>query len=153
MTVFKTLNRAILIEQKFSECYYLLSRSAPEPALADDLKKLAQEETYHANLIRTGMNMVSKIPELVKETRLSWADIDRGLAMLNEIIQALKEQKSEFPTALKKLYDLEMVFEEVHMNKVAEFDDPSLKQLFQALAEGDQDHRERLDRILKSQAG
>jgi rubrerythrin len=44
---------------------------------------------------------------------------------------------------------LEMVFEEVHLNKVAEFEEPSMKQLFEALSNGDRAHRARLEKLVE----
>ena len=59
MSIIKTLNRAILLELKFSECYEHMSQMASEPSLIEDFKKLSQEENYHANLIKSGDKILS----------------------------------------------------------------------------------------------
>jgi len=65
MSVMKTLYRATLLEQKFSECYDLMSQKASEPSLAADLQKLSREEIYHANLIKSGEKIHRERLELI----------------------------------------------------------------------------------------
>jgi hypothetical protein len=49
--------------------------------------------------------------------------------------------------SILKIYDLEMIFEEVHLNKIADFEEPSMKELFEALSKGDRSHRQRLEKL------
>ena len=150
MSIIKVLNRAILLEQKLCECYDQMSQMASESYLAKDLKKLSEEETYHANLIRSGNKILTISPDLVREIKITHLEIDNGISKLNDLNESLKNSTVTLEGAIKKIYDLEMVFEKVHMDKVAEFDEPSLKNLFQALANGDKNHRERLEQIMNS---
>jgi hypothetical protein len=150
MSIIKTLNRAILLEQKFSECYEHMSQLVSEPSLIEDFKKLSQEETYHANLIKSGEKILTISPELVKDMTISHLEIDTGISKLKDLIESIKEKKITISDAVRHVYDLEMVFEQVHMNKVAEFDDKALKDLFRALANGDKMHRERLEQIMNT---
>jgi len=150
MSIIKTLYRAILLEQKFSECYDHMSQIASEPSLVETLKKLSQEETYHANLIKSGEKILNISPDLVKDMKMSHIEIDVGISKLNNLSESLKNNTINLKDAIKKVYDLEMVFEQVHMDKVAEFDEPTLKELFRALANGDKMHRERLEQIMST---
>jgi len=150
MSVMKTLSRATLLEQKFSECYDLMSQKASEPSLAADLQKLSREEIYHANLIKSGEKILNVSSDLVKEMKTSHLEIDTGISKLNNLLESLKNNTIELKEAIKAIYDLEMVFEKVHMDKVVEFEEPSLKQLFRALADGDKIHRERLELIMNT---
>ncbi|MFC2164319.1 ferritin family protein [Acidobacteriota bacterium] len=153
MSIIKVLNRAILLEQKFCECYDLMSQMASESYLAKDLKKLSEEETYHANLIRSGNKILTISPDLVQEMKISYLEIDTGITKLNDLSESLKNNTINLKDAIKRIYDLEMVFEKVHMDKVAEFDDPALKDLFRALSNGDNKHRKRLEQIMNSYRG
>ena len=150
MSIIKVLNRAILLEQKLCECYELMSQMASESYLAKDLKKLSEEETYHANLIRSGNKILTISPDLVNEMKVSHLEIDIGISKLNNFTESLKNNTITLKDAIKRIYDLEMVFEKVHMDKVAEFDEPSLKDLFRALSNGDKKHRARLEQIMNA---
>jgi hypothetical protein len=68
--------------------------------------------------------------------------------LLNILVKSLANKDIDIIEAIHKIYDLEMVFEEVHLNKVAEFEEPSMKQLFEALSNGDRAHRARLEKIV-----
>ena len=150
MSIMKTLYRAILLEQKFSESYSLMSQMASDPTLVEVMKKLSEEETYHANLIRSCNKILAISPDFVKETKISYLEIDVGIAKLNNLTESLKSNIVSLKDAIKRMYDLEMVFEKVHIDKVAEFEEPSLKELFSALANGDNKHRERLEQIMSA---
>ncbi len=150
MSIVKVLNRAILLEQKLCECYELMSQKASESYLAKDLKELSEEETYHANLIRSGNKILTLSPDLAKEIKITHLEIDSGISQLNDLSESLKNSTVTLKDAINKIYDLEMVFETVHMDKVAKFDEPSLKELFRALANGDKKHRARLEQIMSA---
>jgi len=127
-----------------------MSQIASEPSHVEVLKKLSEEETYHANLIRSGNKILTISPDLVKEMKVSHLEIDVGISKLNNLTKALKNNTISLKDAIKRMYDFEMVFEKVHMDKVAEFEEPSLKELFLALANGDKKHRERLEQIMST---
>ena len=148
MSVVLILNRAILLEQKFAECYEKMSEIAFDRSLAEQLKILSQEEISHVNLLKTGMNFATKEPNLFQNTKISSIEIDRGIKLLNGLVESLVNKDIDITEAIHKIYDLEMIFEEVHLNKVAEFEEPSMKQLFEALSNGDRAHRERLEKVV-----
>jgi rubrerythrin len=148
MSVVFTLNRAILLEQKFAECYEKMSEIAFDHFLAGQLKFLSQEEIAHTNLLKTGLSFAKKEPELFQDIKTSSMEIDRGIKLLNRLIESLDNKKMDITEAIEKIYDLEMVFEDVHLNKVAEFEEPSMKELFEALSKGDRAHRARLEKLI-----
>ncbi len=147
MSVVYTLNRAILLEQKFAECYEKMSEIALDNFLTEQLKILSQEEISHVNLLRTGMHLATSEPDLFQDIRISSVEIDRGIKLLNSLIESLMAKDIDILDAISKIYDLEMIFEDVHLNKVAEFEESSMKQLFETLSKGDRAHRERLEKV------
>jgi rubrerythrin len=147
MSIVFILNQAILLEQKFAECYQKMSEIVIDKSLTEQLKTLSQEEISHVNLLKTGMNFAQKEPDLFHEISISTIELDRGIKLLNGLAESLTNKDIDIAEAINKIYDLEMVFEEVHLNKVAEFEDPSMKQLFEALSKGDRAHRERLEKV------
>ena len=148
MSVALTLNRAILLEQKFSECYEKMSEIVYDKFVADQLKILSQEEVSHVNLLKTGLNFAVKESDLFQDTKISSMEIDRGIKLLNNLIESLKNKEIDILMGLHKIYDLEMIFEDVHLNKIADFEEPTMKELFEALSKGDRAHRERLEKLV-----
>jgi rubrerythrin len=148
MSVVLTLNQAILLEQKFAECYEKMSEIVFDKYISDELKILAQEEISHVNLLKTGLNFAKKEPELFQDTKISSMEIDRGIKMLIRLTESLQNKDIDIMDGIHRIYDLEMVFEEVHLNKIAEFEEPTMKQLFEALSKGDRSHRERLEQLV-----
>ncbi len=149
MNVVLTLSRAILLEQKFAECYEKMSEIVFDKFIADQLKLLSQEEISHVNLLKTGLNFAKKESDLFQDIKISSTEIDRGIKLLNSINESLMNKDINIMENLSKIYDLEMIFEEVHLNKIAEFEEPTMKQLFEALSKGDRAHRERLEKLVE----
>jgi len=147
MSVVFTLNRAILLEQKFSECYDKMSEIVFDKHVADQLKILSQEEVSHVNLLKTGLNFAKKEAGLFKDTKISSVEIDRGIQLLYRLKESLQNKDIDIMEGIHRIYDLEMIFEEVHLNKIADFEEPTMKELFEALSEGDRTHRERLEKL------
>jgi rubrerythrin len=147
MSVVFTLNRAILLEQKFSECYHKMSEIVIDKYVADQLMILSQEEISHANLLKTGLNFAKKEADLFKDTKISSVEIDRGIKLLHRLKESLKNKKIDVMEGIHKIYDLEMIFEDVHLNKISDFEEPTMKELFEALSKGDRAHRKRLEKL------
>ena len=147
MSVVMILNRAILLEQKFAECYEKMSEIVNDKDVSDQLKLLSQEEINHVNLLKTGLNFAKKEPDLFKDTTISSIEIDRGIKLLIRLKDSLQNKDIDVMDGIYKIYDLEMIFEDVHLNKIAEFEEPSMKQLFEALSKGDRSHRQRLEQL------
>ena len=148
MSVVMTLNRAILLEQKFAECYEKMSEIVFDKDVSDQLKLLSQEEIAHVNLLKTGLNFAKKETSLFEDTTISSIEIDRGIKLLIRLKESLQNKDIDVMDGIHRIYDLEMVFEEVHLNKIAEFEEPSMKQLFDVLSKGDRSHRQRLEQLV-----
>lgn len=149
MNIVFTLNRAILLEQKFAECYEKMSEIVFDKYVSDQLKNLSQEEISHATLLKTGLSFAEKESDLFRDTKISSIEIDRGIKLLINLKESLQNRNIDILQGIHKIYDLEMVFEDVHLNKIAEFEEPTMKQLFEALAKGDRSHRERLEKLVE----
>jgi rubrerythrin len=149
MSVVLTLNRAILLEQKFAECYDKMSEIVFDKYVADQLKILSQEEISHVNLLKTGLNFAKKESGLFKDTKISSVEIDRGIKLLHRLKESLQNKDIGIMGGLHRIYDLEMIFEEVHMNKISDFEEPTMKELFEALSKGDRAHRKRLEKLVE----
>ena len=148
MSVVLTLSRAILLEEKFSECYQKMSEIVFDKYVSDQLKTLSQEEVSHVNLLKAGINFAKHEPNLFEDIHISTIEIDRGIKLLIGLKESLENKDIDIIQAIHKIYDLEIIFEEVHLNKIAEFEEPSMKQLFEALSKGDRSHRERLETLV-----
>ena len=148
MSVVLTLNRAILLEQKFAECYEQMSEIVFDKYVSDQLKILSQEEISHVNLLKTGLSYAKQEPNLFKDTKISSMEIDRGIKMLIRLKESIQNKEIDITQAIHKIYDLEMIFEEVHLNTIAEYEEPSMKKLFEALSKGNRSHRERLEKLV-----
>lgn len=147
MKLLAVLDDAIELEERIRSCYELLSMIT-EDGVSSELKQLAREEKSHANVLKTGKNFVVRTPDLFGQETISDDDIRRGIAALAGLEDSLKNQKTDVPEGLKKIFRLEKKLERVHMNTAVEFKDYSLKKLFEALARADAEHRQRLERLI-----
>jgi rubrerythrin len=147
MELTELLDEAILLEKGFQSCYELLSKVSQD-GTAEELRKLAQEEKGHVNLLVTGKNYILNMSDLFGQETISDAELQLGLKAVAGLEEDLISRKTEFSQGLKKLYGLEKKFERVHMNTAVEFKDFSLKKLFEALARADAEHRQRLERLI-----
>ncbi len=141
------LEEAIELEEKIRACYELLSKAAGD-GVASELRQLAREETSHANVLKTGKSFVIRTPEVFGQETISDGKIRLGIKALARLEENLKSQRTGLQEGLKKLYGLEKKFERVHMHTAVEFNDYSLKKLFEALARADAEHRQRLERLI-----
>jgi len=51
---------------------------------------------------------------------------------------------------VSKIHDMEVTFEQVHLQTILEIRDPALQKLFRALSTQDGEHPQRLEMILQS---
>ena len=141
------MDEAIELEERLSTCYELLERSAKD-GLSGELKALAREEKSHVSVLKTGKNFVLQTPDAFGEVTIPDIEIQLGLKAVSELQTDLKAARLDLPGGLKRLSNLEKKFERVHMNTAIQFNDFSLKKLFEALARADAEHRQRLERLL-----
>jgi rubrerythrin len=147
MNITKMLSQAIELELKVSECYEKMSQMTPYEALKLELKKLGKEELVHANLLRTGRRYASKDPDFFHDEHVSDQEIEDNLHLIGNLIQNIENKTITIDAALKKICELESRCEKVHMARIVETMDPSLKKLFEALSAGDREHTQRLEKI------
>jgi rubrerythrin len=62
------LDRAIQLEQKFSECYEKICQISNSEFLSDELKQLSREEIDHMNLLSSEKNYLKEAPDLLPES-------------------------------------------------------------------------------------
>lgn len=141
------LDEAIELEERLSTCYELLSQTAKD-GLSGELKALAREEKSHVSVLKTGKNFVFQAPDAFGPATISDAEIQIGIKAVSDLQADLKAARLDLAGGLKRLSNLEKKFEKVHMNRAVEFNDFSLRKLFEALARADAEHRQRLDRLL-----
>jgi rubrerythrin len=125
-----------------------MSQLTSDEALSKKLKRLAQDEREHMNIVRAGKNYVLEAPDLFGQETISEAELIEGINSAVTLTDDTISKRITLNEALKRLYELEKKFEQVHMNTITKVKDPSLKQLFDALTKGDKVHREELETII-----
>ncbi len=145
----RILSLAIDLELKTSECYERIGKMAGAGAYADDLAKLAKEEIVHANLLRSGKDMESSDTEAFGPVFVPAEMIEEHLAAANAFLEEIDAGRLTFPEAVRRVRDLEIAFERVHMTALLEIRDPRLRRLFRALSAQDAAHQLRLQSILR----
>jgi rubrerythrin len=148
MQILSFLEEAAVLEETISSCYRALGERVSEAALRKDFERLADEKRNHALVIRTGKNYFRKEPDLFGETILDQAELAAGLQLARAILEAIRSNETIFREAVKRLREMEIRFEKLHVDTVMPVRDESLRELFRQLARIDLDHRLVLDRIL-----
>ena len=126
-----------------------LSRSiVTDDKLVAELKTLSQEEIDHANLLKTGKNYLRSAPEQFEQADLTPEAVDGFIEEVSRLTQELENRHIGIAKSLKRIHDLEKKFEKAHLQTVVAVKDPSLKELFEALAQGDKAHVRRLKSLI-----
>lgn len=140
---------AVQLEERVAACYTKLSRLASSrPAVAEDLEKMSREEIVHAALLKSGEKYASDDPGLFETGVLGEADLNTFLGLAKDLDGDLEANALSLVKGLTVIRDLEAIMEKAHLGTLLKITDSSLRTLFQALADGDKDHRRRLDQIL-----
>jgi rubrerythrin len=150
MDASKILSLAIELELKTSECYEKLSLFAADEPLKEELQKLAKEEIVHANLLKTGRNMGALESEVFGRSYIPQEEIEDDLARIGRLIDSITAGTITLPDALREIHDMEIGFEQVHLQTLLEIRDPAFQKLFRALSTQDGEHRRRLETIMQS---
>jgi len=150
MDVSKILGLAIELELKTSECYEKLSLLAENEHLKDELRKLAKEEIVHANLLKTGRTMGSSGAGEFVRSYIPQEEIEDDLARMGRLIDSISAGTITLADAIREIYNMEITFEQVHLQTLLEIRDPALQKLFRALSTQDNEHRRRLEMIMPS---
>ncbi|MBC7364645.1 MAG: hypothetical protein H5U07_08950 [Candidatus Aminicenantes bacterium] len=150
MSLAKIVSLAIELENMIGEIYQLASDLSPEENIGRELARLADEEQQHVNLLRTGRNYLTKVPEVFGQPTISEEEMLLGIKKAQEVLAKIENRKLLLPQMLDELRELERSFEKIHLNTLIEVQDKNLKKLFQALAGEDKKHVERLSALLES---
>jgi rubrerythrin len=150
MEALKILGLAIELELKTSECYEKLSLLAEDEPLKNELRNLAKEEIVHANLLKTGKSLGSSGTGEFGRSYIPQEEIEDNLARIGRLIESIAAGTITLADAIREIHDMEIMFEQVHLQTLLEIRDPALQKLFRALSTQDHEHRQRLEMILQS---
>jgi rubrerythrin len=147
MDIARFLDMGTDLENRISRIYEKISSLTNDESLSKRLISLSREELNHANILRTGKNYLSEMPDLFLGVQLGDEEIQEGLEDAGALLSELDIGLS-FPEGLKRILQLEKRFEQIHLGISVEIGEPSLKKLFQALTKGDQNHVRILSEII-----
>jgi len=148
MHVNEVLDLAERMEEGLSECYGSLAKLAKSDELRRGLERLAQEEIDHRNIIRTGRNYLFQAPEAFAQPAMRAEDLQEGLDRCRGLLERLEREKTTLNSALGDVFRLESIYEKVHLSTCLEINDEGLRKLFQALSQGDAEHRRSLEELV-----
>ncbi len=151
MAINSILDQAVNLELRVSEAYRKLSWLARDESLRAELKLLADEEIGHANLVRRAKAFASRDPELFTVTEDAEVRLRGVLNLMSEFLADLDKEAVSLKDGLRRIAALESHCELLHVSGLLEIREPSLRQLFVALASDDKAHRERLEALLTAQ--
>jgi rubrerythrin len=146
--IIKVISLAIELENEISVSYEKASQIAPLQSLRDQLKQLAMDEVSHATLLKTGLNYIANAREAFEGTILRRDEIEVGIKKLKILNDEIENRKIGIHKALENIFNLELFFNKIHLNTIVEIKDESLKNLFKTLAKDDQEHANRINKIL-----
>ena len=148
MSEFRLFETCRKIEMKNVELYRFFSRlHENNPRLSALWEKTAQEEENHAKQFHLALKMKKTA---VTGLNVSIEKAEAALAKVEGILRMAKISKPGAREALELAVELEEFYIQFHVNVVAEFSDPSYRQLFDAMMAADHDHVQELKEALKS---
>lgn len=150
MSVSENFDLAIQAEEKMSQCYKEISKLSQDEAISQELVKLSREEIDHMNLLKTGKNYLIEAPEVFSLTKDRITELKIVLNRASRFIDKVRNENIGLEEALNDIVELERILEQYHLRSIAEIEDDSLKNLFEALSIGDKAHKERLIKIITS---
>jgi rubrerythrin len=139
MNIEKFMDISSELEDRISEVYEKTAALTNDESAAKTLRKISREELNHSNALKMGKRYLKEMPDLFLNTKMDEEEIRCGL----EEILALEAKLAGnllFLPGLKCLLSLETRFEHIHIGVSVVMADPSLKDLFQSLTNGDQNH-------------
>lgn len=148
MFINEVLELAEKLESGLSTCYRKLAELTGDEDIYERLQLLAEEEFKHRDLIKTGKSYLIQAPEVFRDVRMTADELREGLERCEKLEGRLEKASVDFPEGLEALAVLESTAERAHLSVLLELSDPELERLFQALAQGDAGHRQRLERLL-----
>jgi rubrerythrin len=152
MNIEKFLDLGTEIESQISLIYEKVAKLTVDEAVSEQLIKISREELNHANSLKMGKNYLKQAPDLFLAVNMNEEELNAGLTELGIFQTRLKETTLLLP-ALKWLLDLEKKFERIHIGVSVLLADVHLKELFQTLSKGDQNHVVTLTQIISGYEG
>jgi rubrerythrin len=149
MKMSEFLDLGIRLEETISACYEGLCRLSSDQALSWRLKKIAQEEKNHAQILESGKKYARMVPAAFGKEMMTAAEIKTGLRLASGLLKKI-QKKSDLQASLKTLLKLEKRFEKVHLDTSIEIRDESLKKLFLNLSQEDKTHTQSLEEIISA---
>jgi rubrerythrin len=126
------------IEGLCAELYHFYSDIFQENAEISNLwKKTALEEENHQKQFELAFRLHKEI-----DLELN-ADLDRTCRIhskLGGLLQHVRQSPPDIATALNKAIEMEESLADLHLDSSVRFEDESIRKMFQALREYDQDH-------------
>ena len=140
MNIPEFLDLAAEIEVNVSDLYNAIVANTSDQPIAHQLKKLANEEMKHANILRTGKSYYQSMPDLFTGLTMDETEAQEGLKKAEEYLVQFRKERLPILSQLKVMLDYEKRFEKIHMETSVKIKDEKLKELFYKLGKGDQSH-------------
>lgn len=135
------------IEENVAKVYRVMAANpALSKELRDTLQSMANDEDKHAEKIHFALRLSRE--QIIDQYKLPYTRIKELLSESQSILTRMKTQPFTEEEALMTMIRLERDFCQVHVDAVAQFKDPKMLELFEALAGDDASHRETLDQYL-----
>ncbi len=135
------------IETQISGLYAKIATITHDDNISKTLIKISREELNHAAALKMGKNYLKEAPDIFLGVNFEEEDLNTGIKECREFQEQLQNNFGLLPS-LKWLLRLEKRFEMVHIGAAVAISDAHLKQLFQALAKGDQNHIKTLETMI-----
>jgi len=148
MSLLQVFEQAAEMERRLSDVYRKLSFFTPDENLRTDLQRLAEEEVVHAKLIRDAKSYALMNPDLFSAEAITDVKIRGVQLLIGELLADLDKSEVTLPDGLRRVFALEMHCERLHLDALVKVSEPSLQKLFEALANDDKSHQDRLGRVI-----
>lgn len=150
MDIPRFLDLASELELKISELYGTIANLSCDTPVAKRLRKLADEEIKHANILNIGKAYYKEMPDLFSGIEMDESEALKGLRDLRAYHAWPLQREYPLASQIKKMLEFEKRFERIHMGVLAEIKEPTLKKLFFDLTQGDQSHMQVLAGLVES---
>lgn len=145
----RLLSMCAEIEETIATIYRTLADSPDYPQELQQLWiTMACDEDDHAQQLKLAARICND--KLLKEEKLSSQRVSFLLSEARRFLSRLQKGPVRADKALQLASLLEEHFLQIHLQAAASFIDPQNQKMFQALAKGDKEHVERLQRYIDS---
>jgi rubrerythrin len=149
MEIEKFLSLGTDLEIQISGLYEKISTLTHDNAISKQLIKISREELTHASTLKMGKSYLKEAPDIFHGVNIDEKELNQGLKECRELYDQIKPNSAVLPF-LKSTLNFEKRFEKIHLGVSVIVSDAHLKQLFQALASGDQNHIKALQEMISA---